>query len=105
MKVLSVLLLVAILLGGCAPTAKNIKADEEYQMTFVDKMKILGGLFVAYLQDTDYEPREQRRYIIYDRWNNYLREKRERSFDPFDTLPGTGRTGGAWIKKMTPSLP
>ncbi len=123
MKVLSVLLLVAILSGGCAPTAKNIKADEEYQMTFVDKMKILGGLFVAYLQDTDYEPREQRRYIIYDRWNNYLpiydvvevgphpvrwrekREKRERSFDPFDTLPGTGRTGGAWIKKMTPSLP
>ena len=41
-------------------------------MTFVDKMKILGGLFVAYLKDTNYEPREQRKYIIYDRWNNYL---------------------------------
>jgi hypothetical protein len=51
---------------------KNTKADEEYQMTFVDKMKILGGLFVAYLKDTNYEPREQRKYIIYDRWNNYL---------------------------------
>jgi hypothetical protein len=72
MKVLSSLLLVAILLGGCAPACKNIKAEEEYQMTFVDKMKILGGLFVAYLEDTNYEPREQRRYIIYDRWNNYL---------------------------------
>jgi uncharacterized protein YceK len=73
MKVFSLLLLVAILLGGCAPTCKNIKADEEYyQMTFVDKMKILGGLFVAYLKDTNYKPREQRRYIIYDRWNNYL---------------------------------
>ena len=72
MKVFSLLLIVAILLGGCAPTCKNIKADEEYQMTFVDKMKILGGLFVAYLKDTNYEPREQRKYIIYDRWNNYL---------------------------------
>jgi len=72
MKVFSLLLLVAILLGSCAPTCKNVKADEEYQMTFVDKMKILGGLFVAYLKDTDYEPREQRKYIIYDRWNNYL---------------------------------
>jgi hypothetical protein len=51
---------------------KNIKADEEYQITFVDKMKILGGLFVAYLKDTDYKAREQRKYIIYDRWNNYL---------------------------------
>ena len=93
MKVFSVLLLVVILIGGCAPACKNMKADEEYQMTFVDKMKILGGLFVAYLKDTDYEPREKRRYIIYDRWNNYLplydvvevapnpvsrREKRER---------------------------
>jgi len=72
MKVFSLLLLVAILLGSCAPTCKNAKADEEYKMTFVDKMKILGGLFVAYLKDTDYEPREQRKYIIYDRWNNYL---------------------------------
>ncbi len=72
MKVFSLLLLVAILLGSCAPTCKNVKADEEYKMTFVDKMKILGGLFVAYLKDTDYEPREQRKYIIYDRWNNYL---------------------------------
>ena len=72
MKILSLLLLVVILVGGCAPTCKNVKADEEYQMTFVDKMKILGGLFVAYLKDTNYEPREQRRYIIYDRWNNYL---------------------------------
>jgi hypothetical protein len=52
MKVFSLLLIVAILLGSCAPTCKNIKADEEYQMTFVDKMKILGGLFVAYLKDT-----------------------------------------------------
>ena len=72
MRIFSLLLLVAILLGGCAPTGKNIKADEEYQMTFVDKMKILGGLFVTYLKDTNYEPREQRQYIIYDRWNNYL---------------------------------
>ncbi len=72
MKLFSLLLLVAILVGGCAPACKNIKADEEYQMTFVDKMKILGGLFVAYLKDTNYEPREQRRYIIYDRWNYYL---------------------------------
>ena len=72
MKVFSLLLLVVILVGGCAPTGKNIKADEEYQMTFVDKMKILGGLFVAYLKDPNYEPREQRKYIIYDRWNNYL---------------------------------
>jgi hypothetical protein len=72
MKSFSLLLLVAILVGGCAPACKNIKADEEYQVTFLDKMKILGGLFVAYLEDTDYEPREQRRYIIYDRWNNYL---------------------------------
>ena len=72
MKVFSFVLVVAILLGGCAPACKNIKADEEYQITFVDKMKILGGLFVAYLKDTNYEPREQRRYIIYDRWNNYL---------------------------------
>ena len=72
MKVFSLLLIVAILLGSCAPTCKNIKEDEEYQMTFVDKMKILGGLFVAYLKDTDYKPREQRKYIIYDRWNNYL---------------------------------
>ena len=72
MRVFSLLLIVAILSGSCAPTGKNMKADEEYQMTLVDKMKILGGLFVAYLEDTDYEPREQRRYIIYDRWNNYL---------------------------------
>ena len=72
MKAFSLLLIVAILLGGCAPMCKNTKADEEYQMTFVDKMKILGGLFVAYLKDTNYEPREQRKYIIYDRWNNYL---------------------------------
>jgi hypothetical protein len=72
MKVFSLLLLVVILVGGCAPTGKNIKADEEYQMTFVDKMKILGGLFVAYLKDPNYEPREQRKYVIYDRWNNYL---------------------------------
>ena len=72
MKVFSLLLLVAILLGSCAPVCKNIKADEEYQITFVDKMKILGGLFVAYLKDTDYKAREQRKYIIYDRWNNYL---------------------------------
>ena len=72
MKILSLLLLVVILVGGCAPACKNIKADEEYQVTFLDKMKILGGLFVAYLEDTNYEPREQRRYIIYDRWNNYL---------------------------------
>jgi len=27
---------------------------------------------VAYLKDTDYKPSEQRKYIIYDRWNNYL---------------------------------
>ena len=72
MRVFSLLLLVAILSGGCAPISKNIKPDEEYQMTFVDKMKILGGLFVAYLEDTDYKAREQRKYIIYDRWNNYL---------------------------------
>ena len=93
MRVFSLLLLVAILLVSCAPISKNIKPDEEYQMTFVDKMKILGGLFVAYLEDTDYKAREQRKYIIYDRWNNYLpiydvvevapnpvhwREKRER---------------------------
>ena len=71
MKVFSLLLLVAILLVSCAPMSKNIKPDEEYQMTFVDKMKILGGLFVAYLEDTDYKPREQRKYIIYDRRNNY----------------------------------
>ncbi|NIR13908.1 MAG: hypothetical protein GWN86_08105 [Desulfobacterales bacterium] len=107
MKVFSVLLLVAILLGGCAPTAKNIKADEEYQMTFVDKMKILGGLFVAYLQDTDYEPREQRKYIIYDRWNNYLP-----IYDVVEVAPNPARwrerrdrrekrnekKHGAWIK-------
>ena len=72
MRVFSLLLLVAILLGSCAPVGKNIKPDEECQITFFDKMKILGGLFVAYLEDTDYEPREQRKYIIYDRWNNYL---------------------------------
>jgi hypothetical protein len=72
MKVFSLLLVVAVLLGSCAPVCKNTKADEEYQMTFVDKMKILGGLFVAYLKDTDYKAREQRKYIIYDRWNNYL---------------------------------
>mgnify|MGYP005807232583 CR=1 FL=1 len=72
MKTFSLILMVAILLGGCAPTCKNIKSDEEYQITFVDKMKILGGLFVEYLKDTDYKPREQRKYIIYDRWNNYL---------------------------------
>ena len=72
MRVFSLLLLVAILLVSCAPISKNIKPDEEYQMTFVDKMKILGGLFVAYLEDNDYKAREQRKYIIYDRWNNYL---------------------------------
>ena len=72
MRVFSLILLVAILLVSCAPIGKNIKPDEEYQMTFVDKMKILGGLFVAYLEDTDYKAREQRKYIIYDRWNNYL---------------------------------
>ena len=72
MKVFSVLLSVAILLSSCAPVRNNIKQDEEYQITFADKMKILGGLFVAYLKDTDYKPREQRKYIIYDRWNNYL---------------------------------
>ena len=72
MRVFSLLLLVAILLVSCAPISKNIKPDEEYQMTFVDKMKIRGGLFVAYLEDTDYKAREQRKYIIYDRWNNYL---------------------------------
>ena len=72
MRVFSLLLIVAILLSSCAPTCKNIKPDEECQITFFDKMKILGGLFVAYLKDTDYEPREQRKYIIYDRWNNYL---------------------------------
>ena len=126
MRVFSVLLLVAILLGGCAPTAKNIKADEEYQMTFVDKMKILGGLFVAYLQDTDYEPREQRKYIIYDRWNNYLpiydvvevapnpvsrREKRERSLDQLDPLsrlpgpmPGPNKKVKKLSKKLIPGL-
>jgi len=72
MRVFSLLLILAVLLGGCAPTCKNVKPDEECQITFVDKMKILGGLFVAYLKDTDYQPREQRKYIIYDRWNNYL---------------------------------
>ena len=72
MKVFSVLLAVAILLSSCAPVHKNVKADEEYQVTFIDKLKILGGLFVEYLKDTDYKPREQRKYIIYDRWNNYL---------------------------------
>jgi hypothetical protein len=72
MRAFGLLLIVTILLGSCALTGKNMKADEEYQMTFVDKMKILSGLFVAYLKDTDYEPREERRYIIYDRWNNYL---------------------------------
>ena len=35
-------------------------------------MKILGGLFVAYLKDTYYNAGEKRKYIIYDRWNNYL---------------------------------
>ena len=72
MKAFSLLLILAVLLGGCAPTCKNVKPDEECQITFVDKMKILGGLFLAYLKDTDYQPREQRKYIIYDRWNNYL---------------------------------
>ena len=72
MRVFSLLLIVAILLVSCAPACKNIKPDEEYQITFVDKLKILGGLFVAYLKDTDYKAREQRKYIIYDRWNNYL---------------------------------
>lgn len=72
MRVFSLLLLVAILLSSCAPMGNNVKPDEEYQISFVDKMKILGGLFVEYLKDTDYKPREQRKYIIYDRWNNYL---------------------------------
>ena len=72
MRVFSLLVIAAILLGSCAPMHNNIKPDEEYQITFIDKMKILGGLFVAYLKDTDYKPREQRKYIIYDRWNNYL---------------------------------
>ena len=72
MKVLSLLLVVTILFVSCAPGGKNVKPDEEYQITFVDKMKILGGLFVAYLKDTDYKSREQRKYIIYDKWNNYL---------------------------------
>ena len=72
MKVFSVLLAVAILLSSCAPVHKNMRPDEEYSITFVDKLKILGGLFVAYLKDTDYKPREQRKYIIYDRLNNYL---------------------------------
>ena len=72
MKVFSVLLAVAILLSSCAPVHKNMRPDEEYNIAFVDKLKILGGLFVEYLKDTDYKPREQRRYIIYDRWNNYL---------------------------------
>jgi len=72
MKRFSVLLVVAILLSSCAPSRHNVKPDEEYNITFVDKLKILGGLFVAYLKDTDYKPREQRKYIIYDRWNNYL---------------------------------
>jgi hypothetical protein len=72
MKVFSVLLAVAILLSSCAPVHKNVKPDEEYQVTFVDKLKMLGLLFVEYLKDTDYQPREQRRYIIHDRWNNYL---------------------------------
>ena len=72
MKVFSLLLAAAILLVSCAPVCKNNKPDDEYQVTFVDKMKILGGLFVEYLKDTDYKSREQRKYIIYDRWNNYL---------------------------------
>ena len=67
MKVFSVLLAVAILLSSCAPVNKNIKLYEENQITFVDKLRILGGLFVEYLKDTDYKPREQRKYIIYDR--------------------------------------
>jgi hypothetical protein len=72
MRIFSVLLAVAILLSSCAPVHKNTRTDQEHNITFVDKLKILGGLFVAYLKDTDYEPREQRKYIIYDRWNNYL---------------------------------
>ena len=72
MKVFSVLLAVAILLSSCAPVHKNMRTDKECNITFVDKLKMLGGLFVAYLKDTDYKPREQRKYIIYDRWNNYL---------------------------------
>jgi hypothetical protein len=107
MKVFSLLLLVAILLGSCAPMSKNIKADEEYQMTFVDKMKILGGLFVAYLKDTDYEPREQRKYIIYDRWNNYLP-----IYDVVEVAPNPvswrdrrdEKKLRAWSKKLIPGL-
>ena len=72
MKIWSPLLIIATLLVGCAPACKNTKPDEEYQMTFVDKMKILGGLFVAYLKDTHCRAREQKKYTIYDRWNNYL---------------------------------
>jgi hypothetical protein len=87
MKVFSVLLAVAILLSSCAPVHKNMRPDEEYNITFVDKLKILGGLFVEYLKDTDYKPREQRKYIIYDRWNNYLP-----IYDVVDVAPNPART-------------
>ena len=91
MKVFSLLIILVVLLGGCAPTCKNIKPDEECQITFFDKMKILGGLFVAYLEDTDYEPREQRKYIIYDRWNNYLP-----IYDVVEVAPNPARSKDVW---------
>lgn len=87
MKVFSVLLAVIILLSSCTSVHKNVKADEEYQVTFVDKLKILGGLFVEYLKDTDCKPREQRKYIIYDRWNNYLP-----IYDVVEVAPNPART-------------
>jgi len=96
MRVFSLLLVVAILLVSCAPMCKNIKPDEEYQMTFVDKMKILGGLFVAYLKDTDYKPREQRKYIIYDRWNNYLP-----IYDVVEVAPNPARSQTSEVRRQT----